>query len=65
MTLAATSEMSNLWELKEVSENVFKRRLEQIDGIAQAAVAGGLQREIHDRPGLGGARRGELQRAGR
>jgi HAE1 family hydrophobic/amphiphilic exporter-1 len=47
MTLAATSELSDLWELKEVSENVFKRRLEQVDGIAQAAVAGGLQREIH------------------
>ncbi len=46
MTLAATSETSGLWELKEVSENVFKRRLEQVDGIAQAAVAGGLEREI-------------------
>ena len=47
MTLAATSESASLWELKELSENVFKRRLEQIDGIAQAAVAGGLEREIH------------------
>ncbi len=47
MTLAATSETIDLWELKELSENVFKRRLEQIDGIAQAAVAGGLEREIH------------------
>ncbi|MGD2152014.1 MAG: efflux RND transporter permease subunit [Gemmatimonadales bacterium] len=47
MTLAATSELSDLWELKEVAENVFKRRLEQVDGIAQAAVAGGLEREIH------------------
>ncbi|NIN72068.1 MAG: hypothetical protein GTO46_09155, partial [Gemmatimonadetes bacterium] len=47
MTLAATSEVSDLWELKEVAENVFKRRLEQVDGIAQAAVAGGLEREIH------------------
>ncbi len=47
MTLAATSESTGLWELKEISENVFKRRLEQIDGVAQAAVAGGLEREIH------------------
>jgi HAE1 family hydrophobic/amphiphilic exporter-1 len=47
MTLAATSETTDLWELKQLSENVFKRRLEQIDGVAQAAVAGGLEREIH------------------
>jgi HAE1 family hydrophobic/amphiphilic exporter-1 len=47
MTLAVTSEGTGLWELKELSENVFKRRLEQIDGVAQAAVAGGLEREIH------------------
>ncbi|MGD8697660.1 MAG: efflux RND transporter permease subunit, partial [Gemmatimonadales bacterium] len=47
MTLAVTSETTNLWELKQLSENVFKRRLEQIDGVAQAAVAGGLEREIH------------------
>ncbi len=46
MTLAATSESAGLWDLKELSQNVFKRRLEQIDGIAQAAVAGGLEREI-------------------
>ena len=37
----------NLWALKELAQEVFKRRLEQIDGIAQAAVAGGLEREIH------------------
>jgi HAE1 family hydrophobic/amphiphilic exporter-1 len=49
MTLASTSESTSLWELKELSENVFKRRLEQIDGVAQAAVAGGLEREIHVR----------------
>ena len=47
MTIAATSESADLWGLKELSENVFKRRLEQIDGIAQAGVAGGLKREIH------------------
>jgi hypothetical protein len=33
--------------LKELTESVFKRRLEQIDGVAQAAVTGGLEREIH------------------
>lgn len=34
-------------ETKELAEEVFKRRLEQIDGIAQAAISGGLEREIH------------------
>jgi HAE1 family hydrophobic/amphiphilic exporter-1 len=33
--------------LKDLAESVFKRRLEQIDGIAEAALAGGLEREIH------------------
>ncbi|MFQ6047280.1 MAG: efflux RND transporter permease subunit, partial [Gemmatimonadales bacterium] len=33
--------------LKDLAEAVFKRRLEQIDGVAEAAVAGGLEREIH------------------
>jgi HAE1 family hydrophobic/amphiphilic exporter-1 len=37
----------DLWSLKDVSETVFRRRLEQLDGIAQAAVTGGLDREIH------------------
>jgi HAE1 family hydrophobic/amphiphilic exporter-1 len=37
----------DLWALKDLAEEVFKRRLEQIDGVAQAAVAGGLEREIH------------------
>jgi HAE1 family hydrophobic/amphiphilic exporter-1 len=36
----------DLWELKELAENVFRRRLEQLDGVAQASVAGGLDREI-------------------
>jgi hydrophobic/amphiphilic exporter-1 (mainly G- bacteria), HAE1 family len=36
----------DLWETKELAENVFRRRLEQIDGVAQAQVAGGLDREI-------------------
>ena len=33
-------------ELQELVEQVFRRRLEQIDGVAQAALTGGLQREI-------------------
>jgi hydrophobic/amphiphilic exporter-1 (mainly G- bacteria), HAE1 family len=33
--------------LKELAESVFRRRLEQIDGVAQAAVTGGVEREIH------------------
>ncbi|HEX2095711.1 MAG TPA: efflux RND transporter permease subunit, partial [Longimicrobiaceae bacterium] len=32
--------------LKELAEAVFRRRLEQIDGVAQATVTGGLEREI-------------------
>ena len=36
----------NLWRTKELAETVFRRRLEQLDGVAQAAVAGGLDREI-------------------
>jgi len=37
----------DLAALKELAETVFKRRLEQIDGVAEAALAGGLEREIH------------------
>ena len=36
-----------LMELKEVSQTVIKRRLEQIDGVAHVQVVGGLDREIH------------------
>lgn len=36
----------DLWALKDISESVIKRRLEQVDGVAQAAVVGGLEREI-------------------
>jgi hydrophobic/amphiphilic exporter-1 (mainly G- bacteria), HAE1 family len=36
----------DLWTTKELTESVFRRRLEQIDGVAQAAVTGGLEREI-------------------
>ena len=37
----------DLWQTKEVAETVFRRRLEQLDGVAQASVTGGLDREIH------------------
>ena len=37
----------DLWSTKELAETVFRRRLEQLDGVAQAAVSGGLDREIH------------------
>jgi HAE1 family hydrophobic/amphiphilic exporter-1 len=45
MSLSASASY-DLWALEELSENVFRRRLEQIDGVAQAAVTGGLEREI-------------------
>src|SRR3954469_21905733 len=45
--LAISVAGASLWDLKELSESVFRRRLEQIDGIAQASVTGGLEREIH------------------
>ena len=37
---------SDLWQTKEMAETVFRRRLEQLDGVAQASVSGGLDREI-------------------
>ena len=36
----------NLLYNKEIAEDVFRRRLEQLDGVAQASVTGGLDREI-------------------
>ena len=36
----------NLLTNKEIAEDVFRRRLEQLDGVAQASVTGGLDREI-------------------
>jgi HAE1 family hydrophobic/amphiphilic exporter-1 len=38
---------ADLWQTKDLAETVFRRRLEQLDGIAEAAVTGGLDREIH------------------
>lgn len=46
MALSAAGS-TDLGRLKELAETVFKRRLEQIDGVAEAALAGGLEREIH------------------
>ncbi|MFO7893299.1 MAG: efflux RND transporter permease subunit [Longimicrobiales bacterium] len=37
---------ADLRALKELGESVFRRRLEQIEGVAQVAVTGGLEREI-------------------
>jgi len=37
---------ADLWTTKEAAESVFRRRLEQLDGVAEAAVTGGLDREI-------------------
>ncbi len=45
MTLSVSGG-ENLWRTKELAETVFRRRMEQLDGVAQAAVAGGLDREI-------------------
>ncbi|MDZ7343321.1 MAG: efflux RND transporter permease subunit, partial [candidate division KSB1 bacterium] len=44
MTLAVAGK--DLYRLRELSRQVFKRRLEQIDGIALATVTGGFEREI-------------------
>lgn len=46
MTLSVAGP-EDLWTTKELAETVFRRRLEQLDGVAQAAVSGGLDREIH------------------
>ncbi|MFQ6039012.1 MAG: efflux RND transporter permease subunit, partial [Candidatus Aminicenantales bacterium] len=37
----------SLLELKEFSEEVIKPRLEQVEGIGSAEIAGGVEREIH------------------
>jgi len=37
----------SLLELKDFSEELIKPRLEQIDGIGSAEIAGGVEREIH------------------
>jgi len=45
--MAVSVSGGDLAAMKDLSESVFKRRLEQIDGIAEAALTGGLEREIH------------------
>ena len=37
---------ARLSETKELADNVFRRRLEQLEGVAQVTVAGGVEREI-------------------
>lgn len=43
---SSSYEIKRLIELKEASRVIFKRRFEQIDGVAQAILTGGLEREI-------------------
>jgi HAE1 family hydrophobic/amphiphilic exporter-1 len=43
---ADTADIERLIALKEAGRLVFKRRLEQVQGVAQAALTGGLEREI-------------------
>lgn len=43
---SSKEEIDGLVNLKELARLVFKRRLEQLDGISQAVVTGGLEREI-------------------
>ncbi len=45
MILAMVAE-ENLFEIKELAEDLVKPRLEQIEGIGSAEVVGGLEREI-------------------
>jgi HAE1 family hydrophobic/amphiphilic exporter-1 len=44
--VVSVAAQEGLWQTKELAETVFRRRLEQLDGVAQAAVTGGLDREI-------------------
>src|SRR5688572_16817774 len=44
LSVAGRGDMRNL---KDFAESVIRRRLEQLDGVAQASVTGGLEREIH------------------
>jgi hydrophobic/amphiphilic exporter-1 (mainly G- bacteria), HAE1 family len=39
-------DIQRLIDLKEAGRIIFKRRLEQIEGVAQAIITGGLEREI-------------------
>ena len=43
---SSENDIKRLIDLKEAARVIFKRRLEQIDGVAQAVITGGLEREI-------------------
>lgn len=43
---SSEDEIKELINLREAARVIFKRRLEQIDGVAQAIITGGLDREI-------------------
>ena len=45
MTMAI-ADSSNIYSIYTLARDVFKRRFEQIDGVALATVTGGLQRQI-------------------
>ncbi|MEE8604104.1 MAG: efflux RND transporter permease subunit [Candidatus Aminicenantaceae bacterium] len=45
--ILSVSGPGSLLELKEFSEEVIKPRMEQIEGIGSAEIAGGVEREIH------------------
>ena len=45
--IMSVSGSRSLLELKEFSEELVKPRLEQIEGIGSAEIAGGVEREIH------------------
>ncbi len=47
MSLSVTTTSGDLRNLRELAETVIRRRLEQLDGVAQASVVGGVEREIH------------------
>jgi HAE1 family hydrophobic/amphiphilic exporter-1 len=40
------ADIKRLTDLKEAARVIFQRRLEQIDGVAQAIITGGLEREV-------------------
>ncbi|MBI3787756.1 MAG: efflux RND transporter permease subunit [Ignavibacteriales bacterium] len=42
-----SSDVAKLVELKETGRALIKRRIEQVSGVAQVSVLGGLEREIH------------------
>lgn len=45
--ILSISGVGSLLELKEFSEELIKPRLEQIEGVGSAEIAGGVEREIH------------------